>query len=192
MRITGLRAYLVGSLLGVLCAAVFGSAYSRAAPNNNDWHFEMSQPSIDTYALGRVWDRLVREMNAPDHIKPPALVLDWHVPLMARMGFQYPNIEFPDSRMFVGVAPRTIDMTNPQMLVWGIGHEFTHFMFIMKENNFEYKDVYEDKTLHHCNPEFMRITRVLADEIWSIYHEDTNRARMYDEVIKSCANQPNQ
>jgi hypothetical protein len=40
--------------------------------------------------------------------------------------------------------------------------------------------------------EFKAITRAIADEIWNIYHSDTQRAAMYDEVEKSCFNEPNQ
>jgi hypothetical protein len=36
------------------------------------------------------------------------------------------------------------------------------------------------------------LTRAIADEIWKIYHSDTQRAAMYDEVEKSCFNEPNQ
>ena len=115
------------------------------------------------------------------------------MPPFARMGFQYPTDKYPDYAMQISIAPRTIEQYSKEMVAWGIGHELVHYTFILRENHWaRSKLTFQDQLKHHCNPEFKMITRAIADEIWKIYHSDTQRAAMYDEVEKSCFNEPNQ
>ena len=130
---------------------------------------------------------------SPRDLPPPRLELDWHVPPFARMGFQYPTDKFPEYQMQISIAPRTIEQYSKEMVSWGVGHELVHYVFILRENHWHYgQATFQDHLKHHCNPEFKQITRAIADEIWKIYHSDTQRAAMYDEVEKSCFNEPNQ
>ena len=160
----------------------------------DDFHtIEYTPPEIDYDVIGRMWDFVKLSTHAPSDLPPPRLVLDWHVPPFARMGFQYPTEKFPSYQMQISIAPRTIEQYSKEMVSWGLGHELVHYAFILRENHWQRgQATFQDQLKHHCNPEFKQITRAIADEIWKIYHSDTQRAAMYDEVEKSCFNEPNQ
>jgi hypothetical protein len=154
---------------------------------------EYTPPEIDYDVIARMWDFVKLTTHAPGDLPPPRLVLDWHVPPFARMGFQYPTDKYPDYPMQISIAPRTIEQYSKEMVSWGVGHELVHYAFILRENHWRRgQATFQDHLKHHCNPEFKQITRAIADEIWNIYHSDTQRAAMYDEVEKSCFNEPNQ
>ena len=150
-------------------------------------------PPIDLEVTTRVWEYVKKATGAPKDLAPPLMVLDWEVPIIAKMGTQAPTPEYPEYRLQISIAPRTVDMWPPEMIQWGIGHEMTHYALILKENNWDAtKKVFIIKRKHHCDPEFMAITRGVADYLWTIWHSDTIKAKMYDEVIKSCGNNPEQ
>lgn len=154
---------------------------------------ELTPPPIDYYALNRIWGRLVKELNVPSHVIPPPIVLDWDVPIQARMGFQWPSKKYPNYRMQISVAPRTIDLWNDALVSFGIGHELLHYILIMRENGYNTKNkVFENTLFHHCNEEFKRLQKVIAETIWNIYHSSSDRSRMHDEIIKSCGKFGNQ
>ena len=174
--------------------ALSGVWLSCAALAANDFQqIEYTPPEIDYDVINRMWDFVKHNTHAPRDLPPPRLVLDWHVPPFARMGFQYPTDKFPEYQMQISIAPRTIEQYSKEMVSWGVGHELVHYVFILRENHWRYgQATFQDHLKHHCNPEFKQITRAIADEIWKIYHSDTQRAAMYDEVEKSCFNEPNQ
>lgn len=154
---------------------------------------KVTAPEIDFDVITRLWGFVKKTTQAPADLPPPPLVLDWHVPPFARMGFQYPTPQFPDNTMQISIAPRTIEGYSKEMVTWGVGHELVHYAFIMRENLWQNRRAtFADNLKHHCDLEFKQITRAIADEIWNIYHSDTQRAAMYDEVEKSCFNEPNQ
>jgi len=160
----------------------------------NDFkQIEYTPPEIDYDVIGRLWDFVKTSTHAPADLPPPKLVLDWHVPPFARMGFQYPTEKFPEYAMQISIAPRTIEHYSKEMVTWGVGHELVHYAFILRENKWQRgQTTFQDQLKHHCNPEFKHLTRAIADQIWHVYHSDTQRAAMYDEVEKSCFNEPNQ
>lgn len=147
---------------------------------------EISQPPIDLVDVNRVWFRLKREMGAPVDLPPPPIAIDWEVPIIAKMGTQYPSKEFPEYRMQISIAPRTIDSESDEMILFGIGHELVHYLFIMRENDYKIQEIYKVELLHHCNMEFQDFTRIVIDEIWNIYH--MNKNLMNNEIVKSCSN----
>jgi hypothetical protein len=154
---------------------------------------EYTPPEIDFDVINRLWGFVKKTTHAPADLPPPKLVLDWHVPAFARMGFQYPTQEFPEYGMQISIAPRTIEHYTKEMVTWGVGHELVHYAFILRENDWRLSQpTFRDQLKHHCDLEFKAITRAIADQIWLIYHSDTQRAAMYDEVEKSCFNEPNQ
>ena len=147
---------------------------------------EISQPPIDLQHVNWIWERLKKEIGAPNDLPPPPIVLDWEVPIYARMGTQYPSKEFPTYRMQISIAPRTIDTESDTMILFGIGHELVHYLFIMRENDYEIKEIYTVELMHHCNMEFQDYNRIVIDVIWNIYH--MAKHRMNDEIVKSCSN----
>lgn len=158
------------------------------------WEIQNSNPpSLDADIMNRIWSRLKKETGAPDHILPPPIVLDWDVPATARMGFQYPDAQFPDIQLAIKIAPRTIDkMESEPMVQWSFGHELTHYLFLMRENGWKEQSIYKNQLRHHCNPEFLKVTGIVADVIWDVYHDDTERNRMRAAADQACQNHPEQ
>ena len=70
---------------------------------------EYTPPEIDYDVIARLWGFVKRQTGAPKDLPAPRLVLDWHVPPFARMGFQYPTEQFPHNVMQISIAPRTIE-----------------------------------------------------------------------------------
>jgi len=154
---------------------------------------ENPPPPIDLTLVNRLWEYAKKEMGAPNNIAPPKITLDWNVPKYARMGTQFPTIEIPDMPIQISIAPRTIDSEDRLIVIWGLGHEITHYLFALQENGWDLTlKVFSIKRRHHCDPEFKRITRGMAQELWNVYHSDDIRGKMFEEVIRSCANFPQQ
>ena len=154
---------------------------------------ELTQPPIDLEMVNRIWLILKKETGAADNVPYPPIVLDWEVPKTALMGTQYPTKEFPDNRLQISLAPRTLDQLDHQMLLFGIGHELTHYLFLLRENDWDpQKKYYVATRLHHCDPEFQRIMRVIVDIIWNTYHDDAMRNQLAYEPRRSCVLNPNQ
>ena len=182
MRIRSFLVALTGALMS--CTVCLAAEFQQ---------IEYTPPEIDYDVISRLWVFVKRSTHAPIDLPPPRLVLDWHVPPFARMGFQYPTEKYPEYPMQISIAPRTIEQYSKEMVTWGVGHELVHYAFILRENQWRRgQATFQDQLKHHCNPEFKDLTRAIADEIWKIYHSDTQRAAMYDEVEKSCFNEPNQ
>jgi hypothetical protein len=154
---------------------------------------ENTAPPIDTEMVERIWHYIKQATHAPQSLPPPRIVMDWEVPPLARMGYQFPTLQFPDNASQISIAPRTVDMWPRDIVSWGIGHELTHYVFLMRENNWNPNlRVFVNKRRHHCDPEFQEITRGIADLIWATYHSSSDRTKMYDEVQKSCFLYPDQ
>ena len=154
---------------------------------------EQTPPPIDFQSINRIWKWLTSEIGAPADFPPPPLALDWEVPLFAKMGFQYPTEEYPNTRLQISIAPRTIDMESPKMLLFGIGHELAHYLFLLRDNDYNLaKHVFAPGKPHHCDLAFMEITRGVADLIWSMHHDSPVRDAMYAEIDKSCQKYPGQ
>jgi hypothetical protein len=153
---------------------------------------ELTEPPIDYYMVDRIWTMLKRETGAPSDLLPPPLVLDWNMPQLAKMAFQYPTNEYPDNRIQISVAPRTIDLWSRDVVSWGVGHEYLHYLWILEENGWRMSGTFETKRKHHCNGDFMAITNKVADLIWSVYHDGQEQSTMYKEAHTACRERPNQ
>ena len=148
---------------------------------------------MDIVLMERVWARLVKEMNIPVGIEPPPMIFDSSYPSDVNMAFVYSIMPEYIVPSHIAVSPRAINKKNlsADHFIWGIGHELTHFAFVMRDNGWKYAPYYVEKTKHHhCNREFQRITKALADEIWDAHHDDTMRAFLYGEVILVCEYSP--
>lgn len=154
---------------------------------------ELTQPPLDYVLLNRIWEILKKEVGAPKDFPPPPLTLDWEVPPSARMGYQYPTAEHPENRSQISLAPRTLDMFGEEMLLFGISHELTHYLFLLKHNEFDVnKKFFDPGKPQHCDPEYQRVMRIVTDVIWDIYQSDPMRNQMHAEIRRSCAAHPGQ
>lgn len=179
--------------LATIAVALFFGLPEGARAQSVITKIENPPPSIDMDVVNRLWTYVKKEAGAPDNLTPPLVTLDWDVPMIARMGTQIPTEWTPNLPLQISIAPRTIDMTQKEMVLFGIGHEMTHYVFVLKENNWDAsKKTFSIKRKHHCDKEFKKITYGVADQLWNMYHSDTLKYQMYQEVMKSCANFPDQ
>lgn len=151
-------------------------------------------PNLDWTVIELEWKFIKQQLGAPANLPMPPIVVE-ELPPGARMLFQFPITNADTYPMQIGIAPSTLKYYGYEMLDWAVGHELTHYAFIMRENNWEYdraKFVHDFRQPHHCNREYMAITKALADVVYSVYHGERERYAMWDEVQKSCANHPNQ
>lgn len=154
---------------------------------------ELKQPPIDFEMIHRIWVMLKKETGAPDSVPYPPIVLDWEVPKIAMMGTQYPTKEYPDNRLQISLAPRTLDMMEFQQIQFGIGHELTHYLFLLRANGWDpHRKFYVPGKPHHCDPEFQRITHMITQKIWDTHHDDAMRNRLANEPRRSCTEHPEQ
>ena len=106
------------------------------------------------------------------------------------MMFQFPSEDAPDNNLQISIGTQSTRLWKEDMFLWALGHELAHYAFLMHENQWQKKTIYDNNIRHHCNIEFMRITRDIVEIIWEQYQSVVNRMRMYNEVFKSCARQP--
>jgi len=148
---------------------------------------------LDWTVINKEWAFIKQQTGAPDNLPMPVIIVDPTLPTGARMMFQFPTKQDSQVPMQIMINPRTLVEYNREMIDWGLGHELTHYAFVMRENNWEYTRTWFVITQkHHCNREFMRITKELADVIYNIYHGERERYAMWDQVQRSCVTQPNQ
>ena len=152
-----------------------------------------SEIDIDWDIVEIEWQFIKKQVGAPADLPMPPIHLK-ELPPGARMMFQFPLTD-GDEAMEITIAPTTLTQYSREMLNWAVGHELTHYAFIMRENFWDHtKTVYQHAiyNVHHCNQEFMNITRAIANIIWNSYHSERERYAMWDQVQRSCLMQPNQ
>jgi len=162
--------------------------------NNNSKKNLSNTPDqkLDMGMLQVVWAFIKAATNGPADFPMPPLVVDASLPTNARMVFQYPSEDQPDNKLMVSVSPRTLTQWSRAMVSWAAGHELTHYAFLMRDNGWVQQQKYENKTKHHCNPEFIRLTSNIADLIADQLTNTKERLRMYSEVFRSCTRHPDQ
>jgi hypothetical protein len=171
--------YVLGSLLA--CITWSGCAFAQ----NLD-----IPPSFDMSMTEKIWVFIKQETHAPEDLALPPILFDEKIPSQARMLFQFPSEDAPNNRLQISIGNASTRWWNQEMMLWALGHELTHYAFLMQENQWESKNTYINNIRHHCNFEFMRITRDIVEIIWERYQNVSARMRMYSEVHKSCARQP--
>lgn len=164
--------------------------YANNSPKKN-----LSMPSdqkLDMAMLQVVWSFIKAETGGPPEFPMPPLVVDASLPTNARMVFQYPSEDQPNNKLMVSVSPRTLTQWSRAMVSWAAGHELTHYAFLMRDNGWVQQEKYENKTKHHCNPAFIKLTSGIADLIADELTNTKERLRMYSEVFRSCTRHPDQ
>lgn len=176
-----MRSWLMALVLAVSCAW------------SGEISVENTPPPIDMDMVEQIWQYIKINTGAPVDFPAPRIVMDWEVPPLARMGYQFPTADMINTENQISIAPRTVDMWPRDIVTWGIGHEMTHYAFLMRENGWDLnRQYFFNYRKHHCDPEFQEITRGIADLIWSTYHSTADQTKMYDEVQKSCFMHPEQ
>lgn len=175
------------SLSAIVCISSGDPAHAGSIPD-----ITLTRPPVDYELLESAWKRVLKETGAPSDLPAPPMVLDWQVPKYAWMGFQYPTMQYPHTVLQIGLAPRTLDMLSDTMVVWSVAHEMAHYVFLLRENGYALQTVYREPRPQHCDPLFLRATKAVADGIWDVYHDETERSRMYAKADDACARFPAQ
>jgi len=145
---------------------------------------------LDPNRVTQVWAYLLSEMKGPAHLNRPPMVIDPELPTSARFVFEFPSQDAPENPLQIRVSPRTLNEWRGSTLYWGLGHELAHYLFLRSENAWLEKSQYESELHHHCDPEFMTLTRKLADFL----EQNSTQAlmQMYAEGFRSCMRNPQQ
>ena len=150
-----------------------------------------SELDLDWHTIEKEWSFIKKSTGAPADLPMPPIEIDSTLPSAARMVFQFPTVDDMQTEVKILINPRVLSEFNVELLDWGIGHELTHYAFVMRENDWDInRSHYQITIKHHCNKEFMRITSDIADIIDARYHSE--KYRMLSEVQRSCAFYPNQ
>ena len=147
---------------------------------------------LDWPVIELEWKFIKQRVGAPINLPMPLITVET-LPPGARMMFEFPTSSDSDSDMKISIAPETLKNYGYEMTTWGVGHELTHYAFIMRDNDWNHtKKTFVHKFPHHCNPEFMSITRDLAEVIYQVHHGQRERYMMLNEVQRSCLSNPSQ
>lgn len=152
----------------------------------------VSNTTLDAQTVARMWNFIKSKTDAPEELAIPPIVVDESLPKNVRLMFEYPSQQTPDAAMRIRLNPRNMVAWNNGMWHWAVGHEMTHYVFLLRENGWQQKAWYENRLKHHCDYEFMTITQNIAELLWEIYESSEDRLHMYIEANKSCRHQPNQ
>lgn len=151
-----------------------------------------SLADLDWPVIRLEWQFIKQAVGAPPDLPMPEIVIE-PLPPGARMMFQFPTIDSDEYPLLITINPETLVKFDYEMVNWGLGHELTHYAFIMRDNNWDpNRSWYVQSRRHHCDPEFMQITHDIAEVIYNVYHGQRERYAMWDQVQRSCQYQPNQ
>jgi hypothetical protein len=106
------------------------------------------------------------------------------------MAFLFPTDHAPDNDLKIVIAPHTIARAKGDQrleVLSELAHEFVHYVLILQENGWNHdRPKMINNRSHHCDPEFMRLTRHVGEVIWQAYHS-SNLVRSVDQMVQlSC------
>lgn len=168
-------------LIAFLLALTGSISYAELITMDLDW------PVIEIE-----WQFIKQQVGAPNDLPMPTILVGV-LPADIRMMFQFPIEDPSDYSMGIIISRETLENYGKELLNWGIGHELTHYAFIMRDNDWDYtKKSFIKTKLHHCDREFMHITKDIANIIYKIYHGQRERHIMLNQILRSCLVLPNQ
>lgn len=181
----------------MLLAAVF-AAEAIAAPSGQktpcpaEGSFTTLPTGIDLDGANRVWCWLKQQVGAPLELPPPRVFVG-NLPSNKYSVFVFPTVEAPDSPFSIEIAWNTLKYDDHIFVLWALGHELAHSLFTLRSFDFKMQTMYpaELPQIHHCDPEFRRMTREVTQVLWDIWHssDQTSRILKIDNDIngRQCA-----
>ena len=145
-------------------------------------------PPLDQEAhlIERYWTWLKEEAGAPANFPWPSIHIE-PLPRTVSMAFVFPTHEAPWHEARIVMSPRSIDRANgPDRLtvVGELAHEMVHYILVLAENGWNLDaGVLKNEVHHHCDDEFMRLTRQVGDFIWKVYHSN-DAVRSIDQMVR--------
>jgi hypothetical protein len=183
------------AILLSFCLFANAEAASRVEPFQNE-NYQPVNLKIDNDALNQIWEYVKQETGADsDFPAPKMFVYNNDLPRKAIMAFSYPTAGLDGTLgVFVPTSTiRTMGRDEPQRFLWSIGHEFTHYTMFLRKNNWNTnKRQYPENRDQHCDQEFQRITRGIADLLYQKYQSESAKRVMYNEVDRACRVAPEQ
>lgn len=136
--------------------------------------------------IERYWSWLKSEVGAPPNLPWPRIEIE-PLPRAVRMAFVFPTQEAPWRETRIVISPRSIDRASgPERLsvVGEFAHELVHYVLVLAENRWDFEaETLRNDVHHHCDDEFMRLTRQIADFIWDTYHSN-DAVRSIDHMVR--------
>ena len=175
-----------------MCVVVIGTGWLPMTHLHAQHVHTPSNTLLEPQTVSRMWSFIKDKTQAPADLPIPPIVVDESLPKNVRLMFEYPSQLTPETEMRIKLNPRNLMAWNNGMWHWAVGHEMTHYAFLLRENGWHEKTWYDNQLKHHCDYEFMTITQNLAELLWEIYESSEDRLHMYIEANKSCRHQPNQ
>ena len=157
----------------------------------------MLPAGMDVDSANRVWCWMKHQVHAPLGLPPPPVFVG-PLQLNKYSVFMFPTPEAPDDVFSIEIALDTVQYEDPLFVLWALGHELAHGLFTLRPFGFQQQTFYPAAlpSLQHCDPEFRRVTRGVANLLWDIYHSSDQRARMLsqdkDSDGRECAYLSNQ
>jgi hypothetical protein len=145
-------------------------------------------PPLDeeTFLIERYWSWLKAEVDAPSDLPWPRIDIE-PLPRTVRMAFIFPTAEAPWRQTRIVISPRSVDRAagSERLSVVGeLAHEIVHYVLILAENGWDFEaDIMRNDVHHHCDHEFMRLTRQIANFIWVTYHSN-DAIRSVDHMVQ--------
>ncbi|SDJ48058.1 hypothetical protein SAMN04488026_101836 [Aliiruegeria lutimaris] len=143
----------------------------------------------EIYLIERYWTWLKAEVNAPLSVLWPRIEIE-PLPKTVRMAFVFPTEAAPWQETRIVISPRTVDRAAGPDRPAGIGelaHEVVHYILVLSENVWDAEaDVLRNDRLHHCDHEFMRLSRKVSYFIWEVYHSNDAVRSVHRMVNLAC------
>jgi hypothetical protein len=144
---------------------------------------------LEADLVTRYWSWLLEEVDAPPGLPWPRIEIA-PLPRTVRMAFVYPTSDVPWQEMQIVMSVRSIDRAaGPEHLVvvGELAHELVHYVLVLKENGWDVSgETFRQAEHHHCQPEFMRLTRQVGQFIWDVYHSPASVRSVEHMVRLAC------
>ena len=143
----------------------------------------------DSDLLDHFWVWLKQETGAPDYLPAPDISIE-PLPNNNKMALLYPTVFDADVALRVVISPNTLQRAvgDGRLLVLSeLAHELVHYVLLLQEHDWQYALFRFNKAQHgHCDAEFQRLNRHIAEIIWQSYHSNVT-VRAVDQLIqKAC------
>lgn len=170
------KIFVFVSLTLLTTAAAEGA--TRSSPCPHEGNFKTLPAGIDVESANRIWCWMKREVNAPLDLSPPPVFVG-PLPWNKYSVFVFPTSRAPYAALSIEIGSDTVQHEDPLFVLWALGHELAHALFTLRPFGFEEQASYPLALPfnQHCDPEFRRVTRGVADEIWNIFHSNQQRSR---------------
>lgn len=145
--------------------------------------------ATDNDLIERYWEWLKKETDAPADLPWPTIVVT-SLPSNLRMYLNYPTRSRPKTQYGIRFSDRAIAraLNGQRLLVLSeLAHELVHHVLLLQEHNWVFtRNIYNNATHGHCDPEFQRLANYISEVIWQAYHSNNLVREVEQMTRKAC------